>query len=121
MSARLVIPLTSRAAATSTCSSHKTAARSRRAIRKLPSTHEPRSIASASGTQSSTLSSTESLPFSSLIQRSSRRLARLEVLVTFLAVLELLRQAQITAWQQGVLGEIFLVARATDEAAPAPA
>lgn len=66
------------------------------------------------------LSHSGPLPFSSLIQRSSRRLARLDILVTFLAVLELLRQAQITAWQQGVLGEIFLVARTADEAMPAP-
>ena len=49
--------------------------------------------------------------FSSLIYRSGRRLPRAEVLVTFLAILELVRQGQISAWQEGVAGDIFLVHR----------
>jgi chromatin segregation and condensation protein Rec8/ScpA/Scc1 (kleisin family) len=36
-----------------------------------------------------------------------------EVLVTFLAILELVRQGQITAWQEGTGGDIFLLARDT--------
>jgi hypothetical protein len=34
-----------------------------------------------------------------------------EVLVTFLAILELVRLEQVSAWQQGVGGEIFLTLR----------
>ncbi len=49
--------------------------------------------------------------FSTLIQRGGRRLAREEVLVTFLAVLELLRQEAITAWQHAACGEIYLLRR----------
>jgi segregation and condensation protein A len=51
------------------------------------------------------------LPFSALIFRAGRRLPRAEVLVTFLAVLELVRLEQISAWQQGVGGEILLTVR----------
>ena len=48
------------------------------------------------------------LSFSSLIYRSGRRLPRMEVLVTFLAVLELVREGRVSAWQRGILGEIIL-------------
>ena len=57
------------------------------------------------------------LPFSSLLYRDGRRLSREEVLVSFLALLELVRQGSISAWQQGALGEIFLVARSEATAA----
>ena len=50
------------------------------------------------------------LAFSSLITRSGRRAARTEVLVTFIAILELVRSGQITAWQEGAWGEILLLA-----------
>jgi segregation and condensation protein A len=49
--------------------------------------------------------------FSSLIYRGGRRLSRTEVLVTFLAILELVRQGYISAWQEGIGGDIFLVHR----------
>jgi segregation and condensation protein A len=49
------------------------------------------------------------LPFSSLVVRAGKRLGRQEVLVTFLAVLELVRQGLVTAWQRGALGEILLL------------
>lgn len=48
------------------------------------------------------------LPFSLLVFRGEERLPRLEVLVTFLAVLELMRQSELSAWQAGPLGEILL-------------
>jgi segregation and condensation protein A len=48
------------------------------------------------------------IAFGALIYRGGRRLPRVEVLVTFLAVLELVRQGKITAWQRGILGEILL-------------
>ncbi|HEU4753201.1 MAG TPA: segregation/condensation protein A [Armatimonadota bacterium] len=63
----------------------------------------------------------EALPFSSLVIRSGRRVARQEVLVTFLAVLELVRQGQITAWQRGALGEILLLPKAPPAVAEAGA
>jgi segregation and condensation protein A len=50
------------------------------------------------------------LPFSALVTRAGRRLARAEVLAAFLAILELLRQGQIAAWQDGICGEIYLTA-----------
>jgi segregation and condensation protein A len=55
------------------------------------------------------------LPFSVLIYRGGLRLERLEVLVTFLAILELVRLAQVSAWQRGVLGEIYLTLPAPPE------
>jgi segregation and condensation protein A len=58
------------------------------------------------------------LPFSLLIPAGHGKQARLEILVTFLAILELIRQEQISAWQQGPLGEILLVA---GQSAPDPA
>jgi segregation and condensation protein A len=51
------------------------------------------------------------LPFSALVLRAGRRLPRPEVLVTFLAILELVRLEQVTAWQHAVCGEIYLTAR----------
>ena len=51
------------------------------------------------------------LPFTELITRAGRRIPRGEVLVTFLAILELARLGQVTAWQQGGRGEIFLLPR----------
>jgi segregation and condensation protein A len=54
-------------------------------------------------------SSSGPLPFRELIFRSGRRLPRLEVLVTFLALLELVRRGDVSAWQQGACGEIFLL------------
>lgn len=50
--------------------------------------------------------------FSSLIYRGGQRISRTEVLVTFLAILELVRQEQISAWQEGIGGDIFLLSRA---------
>lgn len=47
--------------------------------------------------------------FSSLIYRAGQRVDRTEVLVTFLAILELVRQEQISAWQEGAGGEILLL------------
>lgn len=60
----------------------------------------------------------EPLPFSALAARAGRRLPRREVLLTFLAVLELVRLEQLSAWQQAALGEIYLTVRPT---APEPA
>lgn len=51
------------------------------------------------------------LPFSLLVRRAAHataREARLELLVTFLAILELVRLGQVSAWQQGNGGEIIL-------------
>ncbi|MFN3650447.1 MAG: segregation and condensation protein A [Armatimonadota bacterium] len=62
----------------------------------------------------------EPLLFSSLVVRAGRRIPRLEVLVTFLAVLELVRLGQVRAWQQGPLGEILLTALAPDDAGGVP-
>jgi segregation and condensation protein A len=56
------------------------------------------------------------LPFSLLVTRGGSRLARAEVLVTFLAVLELVRLGDLTAWQRGALGDILLTPRAASEA-----
>lgn len=56
------------------------------------------------------------LAFSSLVVRGGRRLGRVEVLVTFLAILELVRQGQVTAWQEGVGGEIYLLEKLPDPA-----
>jgi segregation and condensation protein A len=53
------------------------------------------------------------LPFTRLLYRGRSRLPRREVLVTFLAVLELVRMERITAWQQGPLGEILLTPRSS--------
>jgi segregation and condensation protein A len=50
--------------------------------------------------------------FSSLVYRGGQRISRSEVLVTFLAILELVRQEQISAWQEGIGGDIFLLPRA---------
>lgn len=50
------------------------------------------------------------LAFSSLVTRTGQRVARQEILVTFLAVLELARQAHITAWQLEICGEIYIQA-----------
>jgi segregation and condensation protein A len=44
-----------------------------------------------------------------------RRHDRLEVLVTFLALLELLRTGRVRAWQRGVLGEITIRLRRKEE------
>lgn len=55
------------------------------------------------------------LAFSQLIYRGGARVERLEVLVTFLAILELVRLNQVSAWQRGVLGEIFLTPPARPE------
>lgn len=55
------------------------------------------------------------LPFSALINRAGRRLPRREVLVTFLAILELVRQGDITAWQNASCGEILLLPPAPRE------
>ena len=54
------------------------------------------------------------LPFTELITRGGRRIPRADVLVTFLAVLELARLGQVSAWQQGGRGEIFLLPRSRD-------
>ncbi len=48
---------------------------------------------------------------------AGRRIPRGEVLVTFLAILELARLGQLTAWQQGGRGEIFLLPRLEGDAA----
>ena len=69
------------------------------------------------------LQAEEPMRFSTLIQWNGRRIPRQEVLVTFLAILELVRQGQITAWQAGACGEIILTpreGRVLDEI-PAPA
>lgn len=58
------------------------------------------------------------LPFSALIYRGGERMPRLEVLVTFLAILELVRLSHLTAWQGGPLGEIFLTVRETPAEPP---
>jgi segregation and condensation protein A len=55
------------------------------------------------------------LPFSLLVYKNGARMERLEVLVTFLAVLELVRLGQLTAWQRGALGEILLTLAAPAE------
>lgn len=52
--------------------------------------------------------------FSALVVRGGKRLGRVEVLVTFLAILELVRLGQITAWQEGAGGDIFLLPRETE-------
>jgi chromatin segregation and condensation protein Rec8/ScpA/Scc1 (kleisin family) len=52
--------------------------------------------------------------FSALVVRGGKRLGRIEVLVTFLAILELVRLGQITAWQEGAGGDIFLLPREVD-------
>ncbi len=49
--------------------------------------------------------------FSVLVHRAGRRIPRQEVLVTFLAILELVRQGQIRAWQEGPCGDIILTPR----------
>jgi segregation and condensation protein A len=49
--------------------------------------------------------------FSTLIYRGGQRVSRTEVLVTFLAILELVRQEQISAWQEGIGGDIILLPR----------
>jgi segregation and condensation protein A len=56
------------------------------------------------------------LPFGSLLTRAGRRLSRIEVLVTFLAILELVRAGQVSAWQSGPRGEILLVPRVQPDA-----
>lgn len=48
-------------------------------------------------------------PFSSLTIRSGQRRDRSLVLVYFLAILELIRLGQVSAWQEGVDGEIYLL------------
>ncbi len=56
------------------------------------------------------------MPFSALFRQSLRATGREELLVTFLAVLELVRTGTISAWQEGPLTEILLQAeRATDD------
>lgn len=49
-----------------------------------------------------------------------RPLVRLEIVMTFLALLELLRQARIQARQTAMLGEIWLSAHPSDEGGRAP-
>jgi len=62
------------------------------------------------------------LPFSALVSRAGGgRVARAEVLITFLAVLELVRQGRLAAWQRGVLGEILLTPRPEADAEGAAA
>ena len=56
------------------------------------------------------------LPFSRLVTRTGLRADRGEVLITFLAILELVRLAQVTAWQAGPLGEIILTPRPSEPA-----
>ena len=51
------------------------------------------------------------LPFQSLVNRTGTRADRPELVLAFMAVLELVRLSQVTAWQVGPLGEIFLTAR----------
>jgi len=51
------------------------------------------------------------LPFSTLVYRGGKRMSREEVLVTFLAILELVRMEQVAAWQHEACGEIFLTSR----------
>ena len=51
------------------------------------------------------------LPFTSLLVWQGRRAGRSEVLITFLAILELVRLGQITAYQEQACGEILLVGR----------
>jgi segregation and condensation protein A len=60
----------------------------------------------------------EPLAFTYLVTRSGQRLRREEVLITFLAILELVRLGQVTAWQQPPRGEIFLTARAAEPSPP---
>jgi segregation and condensation protein A len=49
--------------------------------------------------------------FSSLLIRGGKRIPRTEILVTFLAILELVRQGHVSAWQEGIGGDIFLLPR----------
>jgi segregation and condensation protein A len=60
------------------------------------------------------------LPFTALVMRRGRRQDRQEVLVTFLAILELLRLGRISAWQRCACGEIFLAARGEPAGADDP-
>lgn len=48
-------------------------------------------------------------PFSALTLRGGQRRERALVLVYFLAILELIRLGQVSAWQEGVDGEIYLL------------
>lgn len=59
---------------------------------------------------------TDLVPFRRLL---GRRPSRAEIVVTFLAVLELVRDRRVTAWQAEPLGEIYL-ARAEPAAASPP-
>lgn len=52
-------------------------------------------------------------PFSALTVRSGQRRDRALVLVYFLAILELIRLGQVSAWQEGVDGEIYLLPHET--------
>jgi segregation and condensation protein A len=55
------------------------------------------------------------IPFSALVTFAGRRLGRREVLVTFLAVLELVRLGRVRAYQHAVRGDIFLLAKRDDD------
>jgi len=55
------------------------------------------------------LASRDPVRFSSLVTWGGNRISRQEVLVTFLAVLELARQGHVSAWQEGPLGDIILL------------
>ena len=55
--------------------------------------------------------------FTRLLQRAK---TRVEVIVTFLAVLELIKRRQINAQQDGLFGEIVLTRRADTPSAPEP-
>jgi segregation and condensation protein A len=56
-----------------------------------------------------------SVRFTHLLDRAQ---TRIEVIVTFLAILELIKQRQIYAQQEGLFGEIILVRRTDAESAP---
>jgi segregation and condensation protein A len=65
------------------------------------------------------LAQEEPLPFSSLLARAGRRIGRAEILATFLAILELVRLGQVTAWQDAVFGDIYLRAAVPSSEPPA--
>ncbi len=69
------------------------------------------------------LASEDPVRFSSLVTFAGRRIPRQEVLVTFLAVLELVRMGHVTGWQEGILGDILLLPgpNALQDLAPATA
>ncbi len=58
------------------------------------------------------------LPFSSLVTRGGLRRDRSLILIYFLAILELIRLAQVSAWQEGPTGEIYLLPALSPSSAP---